>query len=237
MSYIREINDFLIDNLYALPHVLLKSNVDTIIFNWIPKNAGTSVYKAFRKKGMVKCKYRWQIKCALPSNILTFGHFDLRTIQALDAQHAKLVKGSKIVSIVRDPLDRFVSTYSYYERHGYLDRFPKLLSPEIIIEMLERGLIPKVGFFHHRPLSMFNRQIDWIDMDMDHEFLLFENLTNETVSVAFGRNVHFPRENAGNQQLTQKLTPAFIDRLKNFYRDDYDLIEDIKKQTQKTRHS
>ena len=227
MNKSEEIIDFCTDNIRSIV-AGTKKQAPRIIFNWIPKNAGTSIYKTFRPSGMIKCKYNWQIKYALPSRLITFGHFDLRTVYKNNDRYSEMIKNSDIVSILRDPVTRFASIYSHYERHGTFEKYVKKPSMEQVLNLIEDGFIPKIGYYHHHDLSMFNPQSEWIDLSLNNTFLQFESLNSSILSEVFGRECRLLSRNVGNGNQKVKFSPEIVARIQYLYRCDYELINRVK---------
>lgn len=58
--------------------------METIIFLWIPKTAGTSIYNLFKKEGMIKHKFGLKNKTSFNIDnykLITFGHANLIRLQ------------------------------------------------------------------------------------------------------------------------------------------------------------
>ncbi len=86
-------------------------NQPDVVFIWIPKSAGTSIYNAIhaRKfKTIEKVKYRFCGK-----GIVTFGHMSYAELLRQGYISEKFDARSFKFAIVRDPYDRAVSLYEY----------------------------------------------------------------------------------------------------------------------------
>ena len=226
MNKSEEIIDFCVDNIWSIIAGTNKQ-ATRIIFNWIPKNAGTSIYKTFRPSGMIKCKYSWQIKYALPTRLITFGHFDLRAVCKNNDRYCDIIKNGHIVNVLRDPVTRFTSIYSHYERHGTFEKYFKKPSMEQVLSLIEDGFIPKIGYYHHHDLSMFNPQSEWIDLGLNNTFLHFESLNSSILSDVFERECRLLNRNVGNSNRKVKLSPEIVTRVHDLYQCDYELINSV----------
>ena len=226
MKKSEEIVDFLVDNLMCtLNYAFRKKPIR--VFNWIPKNAGTSIYKCLRPYGMIKCKYDWQIRLALRTKLITFGHFDLKAVMEKNIELEPVIKNSSVVTVLRDPVERFISIYSHYDRNGILDRYVQKPSIEKMLDYIEAGFIPKVGYFHHRDLSMFNPQSAWIDPELKNIFLDFHKLSSSALNTSFDCNCTMVKKNVGGGRRKIDLSDSTISRIKSVYSNDYHLIKNI----------
>ena len=234
MKKSEEIVDYFFDNLRGTINYAFQKN-SIRVFNWIPKNAGTSIYKCLRPYGMIKCKYDWQIRYVLRTKLITFGHFDLKAVMEKNVKLQPVIKNSSVVTVLRDPVERFISIYSHYDRHGILDRYVKKPSMEKMLDYIEAGFIPKIGYFHHRDLSMFNPQSAWIDPALKNIFLDFHKLNSSVLCTSFDCNCTMVKKNVGDGRRKIDLPGSTIARIKSVYSNDYHLIKNIEFENDKNQ--
>lgn len=83
------------------------------IFFWIPKNAGSSIYKILKEDGCKKLKYKKEYKNFDNREITTFGHVDIKYLLKKGYLDKNYFENSFKFCFVRNPWDRFVSSYHY----------------------------------------------------------------------------------------------------------------------------
>jgi hypothetical protein len=136
-----------------------KLNSKDIVFIWVPKTAGTSVYTAMRDTLGLQLRKTSEHFLSFPNRgSVTFGHVAYQQLFAMGAVSKKYHKRAFKFSFVRNPYTRAVSLYNYLNQHGIIC---KEMSFEQFLEevFLYR---PPVGLYNHRGLSQANPQADWI---------------------------------------------------------------------------
>lgn len=105
-----------------------------VIFLWIPKTAGTSIYELFAKFGMGKYKSIDQARYLFPGlGMATFVHQSVQGLVSAGAIQESYVKSAFKFSFVRNPYDRAVSLFHYFQRY---ERIPKEMKFSGFLEIL-----------------------------------------------------------------------------------------------------
>lgn len=136
-----------------------------MVFVWIPKTAGTSLFTALEQQvGMVNlCESPRYLKAFRNRGAVTFGHYDYQAL--LDAGfvsrdfHDRAYK----FCVVRDPYDRALSLYFYLRRK----KRRRNLNFLQFLENVRRDRAP-IGMYNYRGLSQTNPQVDWIVDEAGH---------------------------------------------------------------------
>lgn len=125
-----------------------------VLFIWIPKNAGNSIYS------LLKCPKLKSIESAKQfknKGIVTFGHMNYLELLKQGFIDRVFHLSSFKFCFARNPYDRFVSLYYYLrKRKAYKD-----ITPEDFCYLISKG-VPKIGLYNSRKLSQCSPQIDWI---------------------------------------------------------------------------
>lgn len=107
-----------------------------VLFIWIPKTAGTSVFTFLKELGMRKYKSLDQARYRFPgSGVATFVHQSIPSLVEAGAIPEAYVQSAFKFSFVRNPYDRAVSLYHYFRRY---DRLPPAMEFERFLETLEQ---------------------------------------------------------------------------------------------------
>ena len=201
------------------------SSKEKILLIWIPKNLGTSIYEGLKNKGAIKYKRLFFIKYFLIySNFITFGHFD---INLLKKRGVIDVTNYKKFAVLRDPVSRFKSIYSYYKKRGIFKKNIDL-SINDILDLLEQKKIPEIGLYHHKFLSMFNSQTCWLKGEQNIDYFLIENTKGIERYIKNNLNIEFKLPFLNQSQSSSiLLTEVQIDRLKSIYKSDYLIIKKV----------
>lgn len=206
------------------------SNGSNLLFIWIPKSAGTSLYTWLnRELGMVKLKEKEDIVGGFPQcGPVTFGHMDYYQLLEKGFVSEHFHKNAFKFAISRNPFDRSISLYSYLRKLGHFD-----MSFAAFLEMLENGVEP-IGLYNTKGLSQANPQVKWItnpsgQLIVDRIFKLQElrNATSE-LSIQFGIrpfSVHTNKSNEKPDYLTAFKDRANVQRVKKIYQEDFDMLD------------
>jgi len=161
-----------------------------VIFFWIPKNAGSSIYSILKKHGCKKIKYAY--KKFNNEGSVTFCHLDVTRLLRDKHITQEYFNRSFKFCFARNPWSRTVSLYHYlkYDERMTFEEFARLLEkkfelrktlkgkiilfaykgPDIIFRIINRlsvkinftTPIPPIGKYNVRDLSQANPQTDWI---------------------------------------------------------------------------
>jgi hypothetical protein len=106
-----------------------------VIFIWIPKTAGSSIFSLLKEMGMGKYKSLDRVRHLFPgSGMATFVHQSIPSLVATGAIRPSFVRAAFKFSFLRNPYDRAVSLYYYFRRF-------ERISPEMtfarFLEILE----------------------------------------------------------------------------------------------------
>lgn len=106
-----------------------------VLFIWIPKTAGSSIFSLLHKMGMGRYKSLDQARYLFPgSGMATFVHQSVPSLVAAGAVQESFVRSAFKFSFLRNPYDRAVSLFHYYHRFRRIA--PEMTFPRFL-EILE----------------------------------------------------------------------------------------------------
>ena len=138
-----------------------------ICFIWIPKSAGTSVYKTISEHaGMRLLKKPKEFMNFDNQGVVTFGHVHYLSLLRDGFVSKKYHDNSYKFSIVRNPYERVASLYNYLAQGSRIkgwdfDRF---------LYEVENNR-PPIGLYNTHAISHANPQADWI-IDQKSQFIV-----------------------------------------------------------------
>jgi hypothetical protein len=148
----------------------------SLLFCWIPKTAGTSVYDAFKKAHDMKlyldAPYNHYSNFDGKGNV-SFGHLNLRDLIYEGVVTKEYYDNARVFTFVRNPYDRFRSLWADFKRSNRIHQGTTLW--EFAWGMIH--LSRKPGLYNALDFSQCASQIDWILPGT--EILRFENLQEE----------------------------------------------------------
>ena len=201
-----------------------------MVFVWIPKTAGTSVYEALQKScGMTKLK-TVQSSFSFPQRgPVTFGHMSYNDLIAIGAVQRDYSQKAYKFSFVRCPYERAVSLYNYLKRGTKVD------SAKSFIEFLEDVHLkrPAIGLYNTSGLSQTNPQVDWL-IGRDGEFLTDQIFKlddigqfSDEMNIRFGITLEIEKMNVSRKQITIHdimHKKEILEKIEEIYSRDFDLL-------------
>jgi hypothetical protein len=136
---------------------------DDSLFIWIPKNAGTSVYKMLRPHGLVKLRTTRSARlCFRNSGRVTFGHMAIESLVDLDLVSRDFVDRAFKFAFSRDPYARAASLYRYLLDTHVLRNWHEQPTFGEFLRLIADGLYDRIGAYNSRGLSQCNPQVEWL---------------------------------------------------------------------------
>lgn len=130
-----------------------------ILFIWIPKTAGTSVFKSLNNNLDMQKRKRQKEFLSFPNKgAVTFGHVSYSNLLALGAVSQEFHLNSYKFCFVRNPYKRAVSLFNYFIQEKIIDHD---LEFEAFIDLVYLNR-PPIGLYNRRGISQSNPQSDWI---------------------------------------------------------------------------
>lgn len=143
--------------------VPLNDSVDAV-FVWIPKNAGTSIWRMLVDHGLQTHSSMHRVRYGFQERgLVGFGHMDyLQLVRRGEVSREFHDRAFKF-AVVRNPFDRTVSLFAYLRDANRLDRS---LDFRGFVHRLQSRPVPEIGLYKERGLSFCNPQSRWlIDAD------------------------------------------------------------------------
>jgi hypothetical protein len=163
-------------------------NKPNAVFVWIPKSAGTSVYKVLAQHGCLRLKRNDLVKERFPNKgIVTFVHQDYAKLVRDKYISDKFDKSSFKFCFSRNPYSRAISLFFYMKKekricpHMTFLEFCRLLLDADIPDIGLRNIsgVTNVGSHSVIGLSMCNPQSRWLrDVEIDYTGKL-ENILHD----------------------------------------------------------
>ncbi len=137
----------------------IKRNIN-FIFIWIPKNAGSTIYKHLKNEfGCKKIKNVEKIKKMHPGPY-TFGHISVTELIKNGYIDRKIIDNCKYICFVRNPYSRTVSLYNYYKK---VKLIPSEMSFKTFLILLRNDFVRPIGLYNSSSLSQANQQYKWVE--------------------------------------------------------------------------
>jgi len=194
-----------------------------VLFIWIPKNAGTSIYEGLQNSlGMKRFLTIEEAKKDFTNNgLVTFGHINVRDLLNESIILEKFYNKAFKFCVSRNPFDRFVSLLHYLKKHN---RIPLNYKSIDLINDIING-IPPVGLYNFKGISQCNRQVDWIhNIELD-EVLRFESINDgiTRLNSLFGKNIGLHHKNKSPNRNTDisELDDKSIQLIQEYYEPDF----------------
>jgi hypothetical protein len=194
-----------------------------ILFVWIPKNAGTSFYEAFRES--INMKMFLQLKHIkrkfTNKGSATFGHISIIELINENIIDRSYYNKSYVFCICRNPYDRFVSLFHYLKKQN---RIPSDYKPIDLITEIIKGITP-IGLYNFEGLSQCNQQVDWIKGLQIKRVLRFESLNSDTEELSNELDIKLDiphvNQSVNRKKYYEELDMETIELVKEYYKEDF----------------
>lgn len=130
-----------------------------ILFIWIPKTAGTTIFKSLENVlGMQKRKRQKEFLSFPNKGVVTFGHVSYLSLLTLGAVSQEYHLNSYKFCFVRNPYNRALSLFNYLIQEKTIDH---KLEFEAFLDKIYLNR-PPIGLYNSIGISQSNPQSDWI---------------------------------------------------------------------------
>jgi hypothetical protein len=210
-------------------------NKSSSVFVWIPKTAGTSIYKTLESHGFLKLLNTDSIKFYFPQNGgVTFGHMSYVELVEKNFVKQKFNTDAFKFTFVRNPYDRAISLYEYYR---LLNRLEKSVSFDEFSSLVKNEEYQKLGLFNDGHLSHCNKQTSYLYNSSGELIVDFigkvENITDDFKHICdkldISNNLYHinksPRRKFDDYYTSQQV----IDNIYKAYEEDFDNFKYPKK--------
>ncbi|TQI71549.1 sulfotransferase family protein [Gramella sp. Hel_I_59] len=198
-------------------------NKQKILFVWIPKNAGTSVFESLNQSLNMKqfLKVSEARNNFYNHGAATFGHIDIVKLKENGIVSLKYYNTSFKFCFSRNPYDRFLSLFHYFQ---IVERIPLNYNYQDLMNTIVKGIDP-IGLYNFKGLSQCNKQSDWIKgikIDKVYQFedigRAFDDLSNIT-----GKNIQLIHKNSSSNSKDRRneLNPETVKMIQEFYEADF----------------
>lgn len=176
-----------------------------ILFVWIPKTAGSSVFTALSNCfGMKKLKSISGAYSFTNRGAVTFGHQCLNSLCSVGVVNNSYLHSAYKFAFTRDPYERAVSLYNYLVQHR------KVPEHRCFLGFLEdvHHKRPNIGLYNTATLSQANPQTDWLidrngDFLVDHTFDLSQmSQFLDEIDRRFGKRPIIERHNVSDKKIS-----------------------------------
>ncbi|MEO0793667.1 MAG: sulfotransferase family 2 domain-containing protein [Verrucomicrobiota bacterium] len=197
-----------------------------ILFIWIPKTAGTSLYDALCPFGLYNMHRVLEAKYVFPQRgFVTFNHVSYQELRKQEIVSKSFDDSSYKFCFVRNPYKRAISLFQYLYADQSIIGHPEPTFLQFC-QTLQSGEVPPIGLYSVEGLNQCNPQFDWIK-HVNMDFIgKVENLDQDIVQLqeALGlTELNIPHSNKSRaKKHPAELTPETISILNDFYREDFD---------------
>lgn len=137
----------------------LRQRVGDVLFIWVPKTAGSSLWNALRVGAGME---RFDDVDSLPRHgargPITYVHMGVAALVAAGHVDQFFVERAFSFTFVRNPFDRLVSLYAHLRDHGRIDT---ALDFGAFVQRVSEG-VESVGLINYVGLSQANPQVAWL---------------------------------------------------------------------------
>jgi hypothetical protein len=157
-----------------------------VLFVWVPKVAGTSIYRVLLAHGCPP--HLWDIPSHpfANSGVATFGHVSISALVEHGTLTNEFLDSAFKFAFVRNPYERLVSLYFYLNRirNSITMHCPTFLD---FCLCLGEDTIPQVGFYNYFKLSQCNPMTRWTHDNHNRQIVdyigRYENLQKDWSAV------------------------------------------------------
>lgn len=210
--------------------ITLKSWIQTknTLFIWIPKTAGTSIFRHFESAVRMKriLEYEDAKKSFNNRGSVTFGHLSIDQLLKDGVIDNNYYNNCIKFTVVRNPYDRFISLYFYLKQER---KIPSWYSISDFRSRIIDGIEP-VGLYNVDGMSQANPQTKWlINIDVDVQ-IRFENLRADFAAFAREmnlKNLTLPHLNRSiSRKYSEiKLDTRTIEFINTYYKVDFQKLK------------
>ncbi len=209
-----------------LKYLWTTRNEPKILFLWIPKNAGTSIYTVLNRH--ISMKKFIDINEASNSfrntGAVTFGHISIQLLRNKKIISTSYYRKSKIFCVSRNPYDRLISLLHYHKKHNLI---PQDYNASDFLNKILEG-IPPIGSYNSKDLSLCNPQITWTKGIRVDKILPFENPKEIEKFLSQIIGAHSTLQHINNspkrKSFMEELDNDSISKINSFYKEDFEFF-------------
>lgn len=229
VSHTQQINRYFFYRVYRCVNLYLNSILSyfvhkPVLFVWIPKSAGSTIYSALQRD--VRCanyKYIGTSSCFPNFGSATFGHKHYGQLLKQNIISADYHKKCLSFAVVRNPYDRVISLYNYFIDKKILNN----ITFESFVKSLPLGIEP-IGDYNKKGLSMANPQSHWLYYEgqlIVKEILFFERDINLAMLTKYGiKSLGSENQSVKHASVDADLfgNPELVKIINDFYNADFE---------------
>lgn len=221
-----------LQSIVASAQLNYKASKKNIVFIWLPKSAGSSVFKFLSDELCMQKRKRLKHCLSFPNRgVVTFGHISYQQLLVLGAVGKDFHDSAYKFCIVRNPYTRAVSTYNY------LIQINRVKAEKTFNQFLHDVHLfrESIGLYNNRGISLSNPQADWVvgengKLLVDDVFKV-EQLDVFAKEIKKKYNVNFnPRVKINESKKKISIDEAYYDSecaelVRIIYKRDFDLFD------------
>jgi chondroitin 4-sulfotransferase 11 len=202
-----------------------------VLFVWVPKCAGMSLYRVLVKCGCVEDRWLNPTKPFANRGMITFGHVSIPELVDRRVIAPHFLENAFKFAFVRNPFDRLVSLFCYLKKIN-CEEVPQAMSFDEFCRKVERREHPPVGLYNYKGLNQCNPMIEWLQDRRGRLLVDFvgrhESLHEDFQKICriVGIDEHLPHENrTEHRHYRTYYTPNTRAIVERVYREDLDRFD------------